>query len=291
MKSQSRKVLQCAPVALLLILGSSCAVRTHAAATTQPAVREVVWTPAFKGVELTQLTLTQPRPMQIHAARIDLNDAGVHFLATPPVADQPTPVRSLKTSSFLQKYKCQLAINTSPYDKVFDEEDQPQKIVGLAASEGKVYGTEQAGFSAVLITKDNRVHIGMPPFDMTLAYNAAGGFGMVLNQGKNVGDNNDLHPRTAVGVSKDGRYLYFLVIDGRQPLYSEGATTAEVGTWLEHLGAWDGLNMDGGGSTAMVIEGPDGKPQVLNRPIHKNIPGNERPNANHMGVTADRLEQ
>jgi len=283
------RIVICLSAALLLLPPSGCKAVGAAPPTTQPGIGATAWTPAFRGIDLSHVTLTAPRPMEIHAARIDLRAEGVRFVMSPPVADQPTPMRSLKTSSFLTRYPCQLAINASPYDPVVDDEGQPQKVVGLAVSEGKVYGTELPGLGALLITRDNRVHIGMPPFDLSLAHNAAGGFSMVLSQGKNVGDNHDLHPRTAAGVSRDGRYLYLLVIDGRQPLYSEGATTADLGTWLANLGAWDGLNFDGGGSSAMVIEGPDGKPLVLNRPIHKNIPGTERPSASHLGVIADRL--
>ena len=41
-------------------------------------------------------------------------------------------------------------------------------------------------------------------------------------------DDADLHPRSAVGFSRNGRYLYLVVVDGRQPLYSEGMTLAEL---------------------------------------------------------------
>ncbi len=117
-----------------------------------------------------------------------------------------------------------------------------------------------------------------------------GGFGLVLKAGQLLGNDKPLHPRTAAGVSRDGRYLYLLVIDGRQQGTSEGASTAEVGEWLKLLGAWDGINLDGGGTTTMVVQGADGKPRVLNRPVHLNIPGLERPSASHLGVKAEPLK-
>jgi hypothetical protein len=68
------------------------------------------------------------------------------------------------------------------------------------------------------------------------------------------------HPRTAVGWTADGRLL-FVVVDGRQPPYSDGMSLAEL-TWLfQRLGATDALNLDGGGSTALVIGGA-----LVNRP-------------------------
>ena len=96
----------------------------------------------------------------------------------------------------------------------------------------------------------------------------------------------DLLDRIEPHVSKDGRFLYLLVVDGRQPGYSEGATTAETADWMLRLGCWSALNLDGGGSTALVIAGPDGEPRVLNRPIHGGIPAMERVDANHLGVFA-----
>lgn len=258
-----------------------------ATATVPPVRASIDWRPAFRGVDLAQVVATSPRPMHIHAARIDLRQPGLRLFATPPVDDSPLPVRSQKVSSFLAQHRCQLAINTSPFAEVFDDEGRPQKVVGLAISEGKSYGTETAAvYGALLITRDNRATIARPPFRLEGVHTAAAGFTMVLEGGRNVGTLNDLHPRTGAGVSRDGRWLYLIVIDGRQPLYSEGATTGELGAWLARLGAWDALNFDGGGSSAMVIEGEDGRPRILNRPIQKGVPGTERPNANALGVFA-----
>jgi hypothetical protein len=57
---------------------------------------------------------------------------------------------------------------------------------------------------------------------------------------------------------------------------------------MRKLGAYNAINLDGGGSTALVIEGPDGLPVVLNRPCGL-PPGLERRGANHLGVSAQRL--
>lgn len=64
----------------------------------------------------------------------------------------------------------------------------------------------------------------------------------------------------------------------------------EVGQWLKLLGASEGLNLDGGGSTSLVIEGADNKPKILNRPINNPLfPGSERVCPSHLGVLAQRL--
>jgi hypothetical protein len=60
------------------------------------------------------------------------------------------------------------------------------------------------------------------------------------------------HPRTAAGVRTDGRIL-LVTVDGRQPELSVGMTIAELTALLIELGAVEAINMDGGGSTAMVV--------------------------------------
>jgi hypothetical protein len=64
-----------------------------------------------------------------------------------------------------------------------------------------------------------------------------------------------------------------MVIDGRQPGYSEGATLAETAALLISYGAYEGMNLDGGGSATLVMQSRLGFPQVLNSPINHGIPG------------------
>ncbi|HEY3247256.1 MAG TPA: phosphodiester glycosidase family protein, partial [bacterium] len=76
------------------------------------------------------------------------------------------------------------------------------------------------------------------------------------------------HPRTAVGTLADGRIVLF-VVDGRSPYHSLGMTLLELAMELRRLGAVDALNLDGGGSTTMVVHG-----RVINLPSDEN---GERP--------------
>lgn len=57
----------------------------------------------------------------------------------------------------------------------------------------------------------------------------------------------DLHPRTGVGISKDGSKVIFMTVDGRG--VSVGVTTRQLGDLLVHAGAEEGLNFYGGGSS------------------------------------------
>ena len=67
-------------------------------------------------------------------------------------------------------------------------------------------------------------------------------------------------PRTAIGIDKNGGYI-ILVVDGRQGYYSTGLTLTELAYTMQKFGAVDAINLDGGGSTAMVVRN-----RVINRP-------------------------
>ncbi len=65
------------------------------------------------------------------------------------------------------------------------------------------------------------------------------------------------HPRTAVGVTPDGA-IVLLIVDGRQPEISNGASLADLAFILGQLGCSDGINLDGGGSSTLILkEGSD----------------------------------
>jgi len=76
------------------------------------------------------------------------------------------------------------------------------------------------------------------------------------------------HPRTAVGIARGGKRLMLVVVDGRQKPYSDGMTLRELATLMRALGARDAINLDGGGSSALVYADPTkgGALKVANRP-------------------------
>ena len=96
---------------------------------------------------------------------------------------------------------------------------------------------------------------------------------------------DSLHPRTAVAVGAQSKTLWLIVVDGRQRNYSEGVTIGELADIVLELGAETALNLDGGGSSTLVMAGHWG-PRALNAPFHTRIPMRQRPVANHLGVYA-----
>ncbi|MGH7453423.1 MAG: phosphodiester glycosidase family protein, partial [bacterium] len=72
---------------------------------------------------------------------------------------------------------------------------------------------------------------------------------------------NNRHPRSAIGFNADTSRFFFVTVDGRQPGYSDGMTLPELAAFMRELGCEQALNLDGGGSTTMVVRG-----KVVNRP-------------------------
>ena len=73
--------------------------------------------------------------------------------------------------------------------------------------------------------------------------------------------NMNRHPRTAVGISEDESRVYFAVIEGRQAA-SRGATMEETARIMKGLGSWNAVNLDGGGSSTIVVND-----QLVNSPL------------------------
>lgn len=250
------------------------------------------WRPIFQGVDQIDLVAKSPRALRGSAVRIDLKAPGIRFFAAPSNGEKPGECDSLKTSTFLKRHHLQVAINCAPFHPVLNEEEKAQDVIGLAISEGKLVSPSEEKFAALLISKDNRASIVKQTalLDIKNVENACGGFDLLIQNGKIVGTSGALHPRSAAGITKDERYLLLLVIDGRQKGYSLGASLEETAQWLEKLGAWHGLNLDGGGSTSLVTAAADGSLKQINRPIHLGKPGTERPCPNHLGIHAAPLK-
>lgn len=73
------------------------------------------------------------------------------------------------------------------------------------------------------------------------------------------------HPRTAVGYDSTGK-LYLVVVDGRQPSVSNGASLSDLASIFYSLGCTDALNLDGGGSSTVILKNAAGNYVTKNSP-------------------------
>ncbi len=271
------------------------------------------WTTAdaiAPGVHYVHQVHTSPRPIHVHAMQIDAQNPHIHFHTTARHAEwigNLQETRRTTTRDFMRECRADgmnmvAAINADafePWPRPYAERSLTN-LRGLSVSDGELVSPPlEDGASFVLYT-DRRVAIERSVRNVNDIEDAISGFAIVLEDGVASGTDERLAPRTGIGVSRDGRYVIFLVIDGRRH-ESQGTPTKEVGEWLLHFGADDGVNLDGGGSATMVRHDPaapgDGV-VLLNSPVgdgtdwlkkdaaieREQYQPSERANGNNLGI-------
>ncbi len=248
----------------------------------------------FEGVIYRRLVRVLPRPMIAHVLTIDTKGTGVEFLVTPPDSEGELPLKARTTSQFLEEFDVQIAVNGSGFSPwwsngpadYYPHVGDPVAPHGFTASDGSIYWTTsntEGTPPSLYISRRNALSFNNRP---NRVHSAISGNRMIVLKGDIAPELDDPNPqpRTAIGTNRNGRYVYLVVVDGRQPFYSEGATFRELAELLIDQGAYIAMSLDGGGSSTMVVEGEDGQPMILNSPIDHLIPGTERPVATHIGI-------
>lgn len=290
-----------APAVVMALAGS----RLHGA----PQVGN--WQPLYKGIELMRGTNTvssgdfQNR-MVMHCLRVDLRDPDIRLHPTPALTNRVEGVRETAgrtVSRFVETEGVQVAVNANFFDpeEYYLPERTPMTVWGLQVNGGAVVSaqTDSRYISSFLFDAANRptvVHTNWPAVSTAGVHTAVTGDYPVVVKGVNIGRQylnqpgfiHGTNPRTAMGVSADGRYLYLMCIDGRQP-HSTGALDYETGAWMLLVGAHDAANMDGGGSATMSARTASGSAIRLNHPSAVADSGKERTVGSHFGVYARPL--
>jgi hypothetical protein len=249
----------------------------------------------FRGVTYRRNERTTPRSLIWHVIEIDTRLTDVlRFLVTPPLRDTVPQLCTRTVSEFLNDHNLQIAVNGNafiyldPVDyppQLYCTDSDPVRPRGYAASRGKVYSPKGPGYPVLYINQRNEITVDAPKGQV---YNAVSADRMLVSKGKKVAglDARIRNPRTAFGTNRNGRYIYLMVIDGRET--SIGATFSEAADLILEQGVYMAVALDGGGSSAMVIEGIDGLPRLLNTPVNENTPNRERAVANHLGIALRR---
>ena len=274
----------------------------------------------FPGIKLIKLEKTEPRLLKIHIVRIDLQEGRYGFFTTPKPAewgrnmpeenakDLKIVTRRQSAKAFMKQahqtkeeggygVNMLLAVNASPW--IPWKAPWNHKFachLGLTIAQGEILDDNDLGRPSFIVYKDGKVDFRTDKNKASIKnedlYISVPGFAVILDNGTvtpwAAGDKS-LHPRTGYGLSQDRRYLYFITVDGRQKDYSIGASTGEIAEFLKEYGAYDALNMDGGGSTTLAVWNPqqpgeDGKtPDPVKIYTHQEG-GWLRANANNLGI-------
>lgn len=145
------------------------------------------------------------------------------------------------------------------------------EAIGAIISDGKIisnYGSSQYGGGIVGFTSDNKLYLGKISASdaINMGIRDAVEFGpFLIVNGESAFINGNggygTHPRSAIAQRQDGIVL-FLVIDGRS-LKSKGADMNDLVDILLRYHAYNASNLDGGNSSALVIDN-----KIVNHPIN-----------------------
>ena len=145
---------------------------------------QLVWKPIFLGVESTSATLTSPRPIRLHAMRIDLTAEGVSVCTNDGNGDMPEETNGLRTSSFLESKRCQVAVNATPFWPIHSEEGLPENITGLVVSQRELVSPVDAepARPALVFRQQGLASLESPPIDLDGIQTAVGVYWVVLRK-------------------------------------------------------------------------------------------------------------
>lgn len=231
------------------------------------------------------------------AAFIDLAHPAVEVVVTEAPVEGGEALLT-PTNQWFDAVGVDLAVNANFFGII---SGRNADIIGLSKSDGDLVSPVRAfggrADPSIGFTTDSASVDYHSPTDALRFQDAVAGVGMsstdslegtlLVDDGQSLGSQarvvpGSRNPRTAAGVSQNGQTLILVTVDGRQPSWSVGMTLPELADLMIDLGAWDAVNLDGGGSTSFIYEGPDGQ-RVTNRPSD----GQFRSVANHLGIRID----
>ena len=254
----------------------------------------------YPGITYHSETRKDPA-MKLFWVEIDLSDPHVTLRVSPggpdPDGEGRFQTTLMPTSAIAQREHFDLAVNGDFFQAQRPEggfalpggykANQWALVEGAAVTDGKVWSKALRPHPALVVRQGSKVaieQVSVPEADLQQVIS---GMPMLVAKGKAIKNENPAkHPRTAVGIDEKATKLVILVVDGRNPGVSEGMTLAELADEFVRLGCYTAMNLDGGGSTSMVMREPNAESwKILNRPSD----GRERPVANVLGVQIKRL--
>ena len=259
----------------------------------------------FQGITYKRQARNTPRPYMLHTVTIDLTASGVGVLVTPgnnqgwdSTLNTWNEIPARTPSEFVSEFKLQLAINAgyffpfrehTPWD-FYPRSGEGVNVVGQAIANGSAYSPVESGVPVLCFNAGNRAQIFESGQCPKGTLHAVAGSDIVLKRGivpptPESRRQDKPYSRVAVAIDRQGQKLWLIVIDGKQPLYSEGVTLAELSKIAQQLGAFEAINLDGGGSASLVVANDSGV-KILLAPIHTKVPMRRRPVATHVGFFA-----
>lgn len=228
----------------------------------------------------TDCIQTSTRNGNIHIAKINLNCKTVRLVGTDPHD------KGLTVSEFAAKYQTQVAVNANFFAKNLTPNGLV--ITDKKAWKGSRDNRSQTFFACdgknnCLIETKNQVTKIDPKWQIAVSgwpyYEQQSGR-FECGASNKTACTKDIftgkHPRTMLGLDEKNKLLYLVVVDGRQ-LTFRGMDLYELAELATELGVTKAINLDGGGSSTMVVNGE----RINSLPM---LQSEERKVGNHLGV-------
>ena len=218
----------------------------------------------------------------VHVLRVDLHSHAIEVdvvMGDDPDGNGPAEAELTDPLVLAKRANVLAAVNANAFAGMPDSTgkrdshwhvQQPVEIQGVAIHDGVARSSgPQKGAPDVAfgVDRKNKVYVGQAAGTTSLEEAVNAWAFTMLQDGKPVPqEGGPRHPRTAVGVDESGRWLYMVVVDGRQPGYSVGMTALELANLMLRIGAVRAINLDGGGSSILLVSSRDGALHIVNKP-------------------------
>lgn len=248
----------------------------------------------YPEVRYEQQTTTDPA-QRIFVARIDLSDPDVDVRVAPGGPD-PDGADEFQTilqtpSTIAERERFEVAVNGDFFSVSKATPGYTSgkwaKVLGPAVSDGHLWAPAAEPRAALLLDAQKKPRIDNVKDVPEDAHQVIAGSHVIVRNGQTSVEDapgfiRTRHPRTAVGFTQDKKTLVLVVVDGRRPGEAVGMSLLELADVMKKQGCYDALNLDGGGSTELVMRNPEtGELQVMNRPSD----GRERAVGNVLGIS------
>lgn len=196
--------------------------------------------------------------------------------------------KGMTTSEFVKKYKADVAVNAN-----FSRHDKSNSVMGLVVSDGVAWQGSSDSLNEAMFYCDrfNKCKVESLGSKSDIPKDAA-----IVVSGWQAYENGsfkcppkaidacfkhnggDRHPRTAIGIGSDNN-IYLFSVDGRQPKFP-GVSLAEFDEILKKYSILHAVNLDGGGSTTLVVKGVRVSKLPVNQKVERIVP-------NHIGFSVE----
>ncbi|CEM61813.1 phosphodiester glycosidase family protein [Treponema phagedenis] len=249
---------------LFLFVLSSCAtppLLNPKIPTKEELAIEPQWQKIEDGIELAEIRIKN-MPLILHAVRIDLTNPHLSIVTSEKkqfIKKENGYDGSMKAETvlrFAKRNKASAAINAAMFEYGSMLFGRTRKIIGIHISEGEVLSAPNPHYAALLFTNDKQALIIDSQKDIpeNIAFAVSGIYtilrnGKILDSSIKVGDS-----RTAVGIANNGKTLILLLVEAENTKRSQGLDFESTALFLKRFGAEDGLHLDGGGSSTLVVK-------------------------------------